>query len=135
MAASMQVDLVSPEKMLFSGEATLVVARTSDGDAAFLANHAPFIGSLGVGPVHIRTVAGADIYAAVHGGFVEVRNNKVTILSDVAELATDIDVNRANAAKAKLEAKQHELSDAEAAAALRRAHVRLQLAGSPSSTH
>ncbi len=77
----------------------------------------------------IRTPDGKDIKAAVHGGFVEVRNNRVTILSDVAELASDIDANRAAAAKAKLESKQHELSEAEASAALRRAHVRMELAG------
>jgi F-type H+-transporting ATPase subunit epsilon len=127
--APMHVDLVSPEKMLFSGEATVVVARTSDGDAAFLPGHAPFIGQLGIGPVMIRTADGKDIKAAVHGGFVEVRNNRVTILSDVAELASDIDANRAAAAKAKLEGKQHDLSEAEAGAALRRAHVRMELAG------
>ncbi len=128
-SAPMQVELVSPEKMLFSGEASIVVARTSDGDAAFLPGHAPFIGQLGIGPVLIRTPDGKDIKAAVHGGFVEVRNNRVTILSDVAELASDIDANRAAAAKAKLESKQHELSEAEASAALRRAHVRMELAG------
>ena len=129
MAATMHVDLVSPEKMLFSGEATLVIARPVDGEAAFLPNHAAYIGLLGVGPVLIRTVDGVDVRAAVHGGFIEVRNNKVTILSDVAELASDIDANRAAAAAAKIEAKQHELSDAEATAGLRRAHVRMELAG------
>jgi F-type H+-transporting ATPase subunit epsilon len=125
---TMQVDLVSPEKMLFSGEATIVVARTTDGDAAFLAGHAAFIGQLGIGPVTIRTADGKDIKAAVHGGFVEVRNNRVVILSDVAELASDIDANRAAAAKAKLDAKQHDLDEAEASAALRRAHVRMEIA-------
>ena len=127
---TIQVDLVSPEKMLFSGAATIVVARTTDGDAAFLAGHAAFIGQLGIGPVMIRTADGKDIKAAVHGGFVEVRNNRVTILSDVAELASDIDVNRASAAKAKIDAKQHNLDEAEASAALRRAHVRMELANS-----
>ena len=131
---TMHVELVSPERMLFSGEATIVVARPSDGDAAFLPGHAPFLGLLGTGPVMIRTPEGVEVRAAVHGGFIEVRNNRVTILSDVAELASEIDSNRAAAAKAKLEAKQHELSDGEASAALRRAHVRLELAGVP-GTH
>lgn len=125
----MHVELVSPERKLFSGEAVLVVARPSDGDAAFLAGHAPFLGLLGTGPVLIRTAEGTDIRAAVHGGFIEVRNNRVTILSDVAELASEIDANRAAAAKSRVESKQHELNDAEAAAALRRAHVRMELAG------
>ena len=127
----MQVDLVSPEKMLFSGEATLVVARPVGGDAAFLPGHAPFIGELAVGPVLIRTADGKDLKAAVHGGFIEVRNNKVTILSDVAELASDIDANRAAASKAKIESKQHGLSETEAALALRRATVRIDEELSP----
>lgn len=126
---TMHVELVSPERKLFSGEAVLVVARPSDGDAAFLPGHAPFLGLLGTGVVLIRTTDGTDIRAAVHGGFIEVRNNRVTILSDVAELASDIDLNRAAAAKARIESKQHELSDAEASGALRRAHVRMELAG------
>ena len=128
---TMHVELVSPERMLFSGEATIVIARPSGGDAAFLPGHAPFLGLLGIGPVLIRTADGAEVRAAVHGGFIEVRNNRVTILSDVAELERDIDANRARAAKAKLDAKQHELSDADAAAGLRRAHVRLEMAGVP----
>ena len=131
---TMHVELVSPERMLFSGEATIVIARPSGGDAAFLPGHAPFLGLLGIGPVLIRTADGNEIRAAVHGGFIEVRNNRVTILSDVAELERDIDADRARNAKAKLEAKQHELSDAEASAALRRAHVRLEMAGVPGAS-
>jgi F-type H+-transporting ATPase subunit epsilon len=127
---TMHVELVSPERKLFSGEAVLVVARPSDGDAAFLPGHAPFLGLLGTGPVLIRMADGTDVRAAVHGGFIEVRNNRVTILSDVAELASDIDANRAAAAKAKIEAKQHEMNEVEASAALRRAHVRMELASS-----
>ncbi len=130
-STTMHVELVSPERKLFSGEATLVIARPQGGDAAFLPGHAPFLGLLGIGPVTIRTTEGKDIKAAVHGGFIEVRDNHVTILSDVAELASDIDKNRAAAALAKLEAKQHELEEAEASAALRRAHVRMELAGQP----
>ncbi len=127
--ATMHVELVSPERMLFSGEATMVIARPEGGDAAFLPGHAPFLGLLGIGPVTIKVEGQPDVRAAVHGGFIEVRNNRVTILSDVAELASEVDVVRANAAKARMEDKAHELSDGAAAAALRRAHVRLELAG------
>jgi F-type H+-transporting ATPase subunit epsilon len=121
----MHVELVSPEKVLFSGEATIVVCRPEGGDAAFLPGHAAYLGLLGVGPVLIRTSDGKEVKAAVHGGFIEVRNNKVTILSDVAELAGEIDVTRAQAAKAKAEA---DSASAEQAVALRRALVRLQVA-------
>ena len=132
--ATMHVELVSPERKLFSGESTMVIARPEGGDAAFLPGHAPFLGLLGIGPVIIKVEGAPDIRAAVHGGFIEVRNNRVTILSDVAELASEVDIERARSAKAKIEAKQHELTDAAAAAALRRAHVRLELAGM-ASTH
>jgi F-type H+-transporting ATPase subunit epsilon len=122
---TMRVELVSPEKILFSGEATIVICRPEGGDAAFLPGHAPYLGLLGVGPVLIRTAEGKEVKAAVHGGFIEVRNNQVTILSDVAELASDIDVARATAAKAKAEAGS---AGTETSGALRRASVRLQVA-------
>jgi F-type H+-transporting ATPase subunit epsilon len=122
--ATMRVELVSPEKILFSGEATIVICRPEGGDAAFLPGHAAYLGLLGVGPVLIRTVDGKEIKAAVHGGFIEVRDNKVTILSDVAELATDINVARAQASKVKAEGD----TSAEGLSSLRRANVRLQVA-------
>lgn len=128
-AASMHVELVSPERKLFSGEATIVIARPEGGDAAFLPGHAPFLGLLGVGPVTIRTADGREIKAAIHGGFIEVRNNAVTILSDVAELSTEIDANRALESKNRLEGANHGLSDADRALALRRAATRLAVAG------
>lgn len=98
----MEVQLVSPEKILYSGEATFVLARTlGGGDIAFLEGHAPFIGALAVHPVLIRPAGGgADVVVAVHGGFVEVSGSRVTILSDVAELAEQVDVERARAALA-----------------------------------
>lgn len=89
MAASgntMHVELVSPEKVLFSGEAIAVIARPVEGDAAFLPGHAAYLGLLGKGPLTIRTPDGREVSALLDGGFVEVRNNRVTILSDQAEL-------------------------------------------------
>jgi F-type H+-transporting ATPase subunit epsilon len=124
----MQVELVSPERILWSGEADMVVSRTSEGDIAFLTGHAPFIGALGIGAVTIRGTDGRDTRVAVHGGFVEVSGDRVTILSDVAELAEDID--RARAQRALDEAERRERDgDAEAGAALRRARLRVELAG------
>lgn len=122
---TMHVELVSPERKLFSGDATIVIARPDGGDAAFLPGHAPFLGLLGVGPVIIKTADGKEIKAAIHGGFIEVRNNNVTILSDVAELSTEINVARAQEAKARAEGSAHGLSEVERADALRRANTRL----------
>jgi F-type H+-transporting ATPase subunit epsilon len=125
---ALHVELVSPERILWSGEAEMVVARTSDGDIAFLTGHAPFIGALGIGVVSIQATDGSEARAAVHGGFVEVSGDRVTILSDVAELVGDIDVARARRALEEAERRTRDADDAEAEAALRRARLRVELA-------
>lgn len=137
----MQVELVSPERILWSGEADMVIARTvGGGDIAFLPGHAPFVGALGTGIVTVRPAGGgADEKIACHGGFVEVsgsaETSTVTILSDVAELASQIDVERARQAKERAEAALRAEHDAEAAAALARANIRLDVAGVGAATH
>jgi F-type H+-transporting ATPase subunit epsilon len=126
---ALSVELVSPERILWSGEAEMVIARTTDGEIAFLTGHAPFIGALGIGTVSIDEVGGGRIGAAVHGGFVEVSNDKVTILSDVSELESDIDAARARAALERAEAALRESPDSEEhRAAHRRATVRIEMA-------
>jgi F-type H+-transporting ATPase subunit epsilon len=127
----LDVQVVSPERILWSGEAAMVAVRTLEGgDIAFLTGHAPFVGALDVGPAMIRPEQGEDVGFAVHGGFVEVSDNRVSILSDVAELADDIDPARARAAKERAEAaiRAAEEED-EFRHALRRAEVRLRVAG------
>ena len=112
----------------------MVTARTiGGGDIAFLTGHAPFVGALDVGKVTVRPEDGPDELVAVHGGFVEVSNNRVTILSDVAELASQIDVDRARQAQERAEAEVRAESNAETEAALRRAQVRLEVASASSS--
>ena len=119
----LQVELVSPERILYSGEAEMVVARTvGGGEIAFLTGHAPFLGALEPGVVRVKTSGGEEV-AAVHGGFVEVRDDRVIILSDVAELAKDIDVQRAQRAKDAATG-----DDEEAVAARARAEARLNAA-------
>ena len=125
MDATMHVELLTPERSLFSGDVTYVMARTSDGDIAFLANHAPFIGTLEICVVKIERPGEADLFAAVHGGFVHVAKNRVTLLADVAELANEIDVARARLAMERAEQALAHATDASVEAALRRAHVRL----------
>jgi F-type H+-transporting ATPase subunit epsilon len=123
----MQVELVSPERTLFTGEATMVQARTlGGGDIAFLSGHAPFIGALAIDQVVIRLTDGTDEVAAVHGGFVSVNDDHVKILSDLAELKSQIDVDRARRAQERAEAVIRTGDDAEADAALLRAHARLK---------
>ncbi len=98
----LQVQLVSPEQVLFDGEAEMVVCTTSEGEVAFLPGHVPFVGALGVAKVRILTEAGGEEVAAVHGGFVEVAHDRVIILSDVAELPHHIDAERARRAQERL---------------------------------
>src|SRR4051812_17668269 len=108
----------------------MVICRTTGGgDIAFLTGHAPFIGALDVWEVRIKTTSGDEEVAAVHGGFVEVRDNRVIILSDVAELASQIDVERARRAKDHAEEQLRHQHDAQCEAELDRAHVRLKVAG------
>ena len=126
----LQVELVSPERILFSGEAEIVIARTvGGGEIAFLTGHAPFLGALDVCSVRIKKTDGEWEAAAVHGGFVEVRDDRVIVLSDLAELASQIDFERARRDREELERKVMDTDDAAVEARLRRVHVRLSLEG------
>lgn len=132
---ALQVELVSPEDIIYTGEATMVVARTPEGDIAFQPGHVPFIGTLlGRGPVKIFLVEGGVMQVAVHSGFVQVANDVVSILSDVAELPETVDVPRAEAARDRARAALvTNVGDEDAQAALNRAELRLAVAaaGSP----
>ena len=128
--ATMQVELVSPERVVFSGEATQVITRTlGGGEIAFLPGHAPFLGALTENHTRITLADGSQLDVAVHGGFVQVADNKVSILSDIAELGEDIDRGRATAAMERAEAALRTEHDADAVAALSRAHARLNASG------
>lgn len=130
MAATMTVEVVSPEAILYSGEATMVITRTlGGGEIAFQAGHAPFLGALTENHTRVFLTDGNVEDIAVHGGFVEVSNNKVSILSDAAELGSKIDVERAQRAKDRAEERLRHEHDAEAVSALGRAHARLRAAG------
>lgn len=84
----MRVEVVSPEDVLFSGDATQVITRTSEGEVAFLSNHAPFLGLLVDNQTRIFTEGGDIVSVDVHGGFLEVSNDKVAILCDAAEVSS-----------------------------------------------
>lgn len=128
--ATMTVQLVSPEKVIFSGEATQVITRTlGGGEIAFLPGHAPFLAALVENHTRITLADGSNLDVAVHGGFVQVSGDTVSILSDVAELGEDIDRGRALSAKERAEDVLRREHDAEAVAALSRAHARLAASG------
>ncbi|MGP3944098.1 MULTISPECIES: F0F1 ATP synthase subunit epsilon [Streptomyces] len=119
MAAELQVEMVAADRSVWSGVATLVIARTTSGDIGVMPGHQPLLGVLESGPVTIRSVDGGTVVAAVHGGFISFADDKLSLLAEVAELSDEIDVKRAERAleRAKSEAD---------AAAERRADVRLR---------
>jgi F-type H+-transporting ATPase subunit epsilon len=125
--ATLQVELVAVERKIWSGEARMVIARTTEGELGVLPGHAPLLGELAPGGVvTIRTDSGEDLVVAAHGGFLSVTEQGVSILAETAEISSEIDVERAREALARAEAE----GDApEAQAAARRAQSRLRAAG------
>jgi F-type H+-transporting ATPase subunit epsilon len=133
---TMRVEVVSPERVLFSGEAKQVITRTLEGgEVAFLPGHAAFLGALTENHTRIYLADGTIQNLAVHLGFVEVGADHVTILSDAAELEEDIDVARARAAKERAEAQLRAEHSTEVEADLRRAHARLSATGGLNASH
>ena len=125
--ATLQVELVAVEKMIWSGEASMVIARTTEGELGVLPGHAPLLGELAPGGVvRIRPESGEDLVVAAHGGFLSVTERGVSILAETAEISTDIDVERAREALRRAEEGG---DDPEALAAARRAQSRLRAAG------
>lgn len=121
----MQVQLVAPDRMVWSGEADFVLARTVDGELGILPRHAPLLGVLVESPVTIRRTGEDALVAAVHGGFLSVGSDGVDVLAEVVELAGEIDVGRARAALDRAK----DGDDDEDKAAARRARARLRAAG------
>ena len=125
--ATLQVELVAVERKIWSGEATMVIARTTEGELGVLPGHAPLLGQLAPGGVvTIRTETGEDLTVAAHGGFLSVSERGVSILAETAEISSEIDVERAREALRRAEA---EGDDPDAQAAARRAQSRLRAAG------
>jgi F-type H+-transporting ATPase subunit epsilon len=132
---TLQVELVQPEGEIWAGEAEMVIARTLDGEIGLLTDHAPVIGILAEGStVQIRPQAGgADVMAAVTGGFVSMADNRVSILARQAELGDDVDVAAARAGLDQaLQAAGPAAGGPEEPADVRYYRALLQAAGQPS---
>lgn len=93
----MQVELVSAERLVWSGQAKMVIARTTEGDVGVLPGHAPMLALMVDGIVDVTTVEGETWVAAVDAGFLSVANNLISILSEHAEMSHDIDLEKARA--------------------------------------
>jgi F-type H+-transporting ATPase subunit epsilon len=124
--ATMHVELVSVERALWSGDANAVFARTTEGELGILPGHTPLLGALAPGwIVRIDRADEGELRVAVHGGFLSVRKDGVSVLAEIAELADDIDTARARAA---LDRADPDSGD-DGAAARDRALARLRAAG------
>jgi len=128
--SDMQVDLVCVDREIWSGRAQMVVARTVEGDIGVMPGHAPLLAQLREG-FAARIIEPDDtvLGVAVHGGFLSVTKNGVSILAEDAELREEIDVTRARAAYE--DAKAQGTRTAEAEAELRRARAQLLASGEP----
>ena len=123
MADPMQVELVAADRVVWSGEADSVIARTTEGDVGILAGHQPMLAVLVEGAVEIGTVESDTLVAAVDSGFLSVADDRVSILADEAILAQDIDVESAR--RDLEEASAADADDEEAATRARQAHARV----------
>ena len=121
----LDVELVAADRTVWTGQGTMVLARTADGDVGILPHHAPLLGTLADGAVLIRQESGDPIVAVVHGGFLSVANNRVGILAEECDLAKDIDLAEA---EQSLQAARGSDDDG-AAHQVRRAEARIRAHG------
>ena len=132
MAATFPLDIVTPEQTMLSENVISLQVPAADGSLGILAGHAPLLAELGVGECVVRRPDGSEEHLAIAGGFVEVSRERVTVLADTAEFASEIDPTRAEEALAQARELMNNLDgtmDRETAnAALRRAQNRLRIA-------
>ena len=125
------VDIVSPDGAVFRGEADGVQAPGVEGAFEVRTGHAPMIAAFGVGLLRLRMAAGDALVYATSGGFLEVLDNRVTVLAETAEPATGIDTERARASEERALERARAATDpaerAAADAALERARNRLRM--------
>ena len=132
MAEKLQLEVVTPDRLVLSESVDIVMAIGSLGEFGILPNHVPFLSPLMAGELRYRKDNQLD-YLVVTGGFVEVSQNKVTVLAEAAERAREIDLDRAKRAKERAEkrmalAKSEAVDYIRAETALRRALLRLKVA-------
>ena len=132
MAEIFKVEIITPDRIFYEGEAEFLEFSTTAGDIGIYAKHIPMTTVLTPGAVIIHK-DGDEIVAAVHSGFVEILGDKVTLLAEIAEWPEEIDVTRAEAAKARAEEhlanKTIDTDIKRAELALRRAITRIDIAG------
>jgi len=135
---TLHVELLLPDRTLWSGEAGMVIAKTMDGDIGILSGHSPVFGILSPGSmVRIREIPGEDnpgheVRAAVRDGFLSVTDNRVSILASTGQLAGEVDVATARTELDTATAEAGSAAAVEESAEVRYARARLRAAGEQS---
>jgi F-type H+-transporting ATPase subunit epsilon len=127
----LRLDVVTAERLVYSGDVDMVVAPGSEGELGILPHHSALMTTLHSGALTVKT-GDAELDLAIGGGFLEVRDDRVLVLADTAERAEEIDIERAHAAENRARQLLAERTDTsalqQAEAALRRSQVRLKVA-------
>ena len=111
--ATFELEIVTPEKTLYSGTVENLRAPGIDGGFGVLSGHHPMVSALGIGALRFKEDGGSERLAAVGGGFAEVLRDRVTVLAETAELADTIDASRATAARDRAKDRLKSRRDAE----------------------
>ena len=126
------VEIITPERVVFTGEIVSLTVPATEGPLGVLTDHAPLMAELVCGGIWLRHQDGEEMMLCTSGGFMEVRDNHVRILSDSAEMAEEINIARAEEARKRAEERLRkrdaDLDIARAEAALKRAISRLRVA-------
>ncbi len=135
MAGTFNLQIVTPEREVFSGQVEQISLPGIEGSFGVLRNHAPLIAALEPGLLQIWDDAGNEIRMAIGGGFFQVARNQAMVLADSAEAATEINVERARAAESRAQSRlagqvdeNFQLQRDRAEAALKRARARIRVA-------
>jgi F-type H+-transporting ATPase subunit epsilon len=129
--STLRLDIVTPERKIYEQDVDMVIVQGVEGELGILPNHIPLVSPLKIAVARVKK-GNQEEWIAVHGGFVEVRKDKVVILAEAAEVGSDIDQSRALQAKERAERrlanKQEQYDVKRAELALQRAMTRLQAA-------
>ncbi len=130
--STMMLEIVTPERKIYGKEVNMVIAKGIEGELGILPNHIPMVTPLQIAAVKAKIDGQEDQVIAVHGGFMEIRKDKVVILAESAELPNDIDTQRASQSKDRAEArmqetKQEKVDFGRAQRSLQRAMLRIKI--------
>ncbi|OYT16378.1 MAG: ATP synthase F1 subunit epsilon [Bacteroidetes bacterium 4572_77] len=133
MAGSFKLKIVTPTRSFFDGDVEMVIIRVAEGDIGILKDHEPIVSPVSIGPIRIKNTDGKFVEAACAGGFMTVTDEMTTIVTDAAEWAHEIDIERAKEAlrrsRERLDSEDKEVDVVRARTSLNRAMNRLRITG------